>query len=160
VWLDAADTGRTETSSGPGTGAFRGIVWDRQFQNVPTEWQRLSPEPPLPHEALVAGESVDQRLDHDASPIIGPLLELQHAVWVPVKPRGRLRGILLAGSRRKHGKLPAEALESAASELALAIELEEEQQSARDSQADLLLARETLHSLNGTEVPGHARCVG
>jgi len=153
VWLDAADTERTETSTSSGTGAFRGIVWDRQSQNIPLEWQRLSAEPPLPHEALAAGESVEQRLDHDNLPIIGPLLELQRAMWVPVKRRGRLRGILLAGSRRKYGKLPAETLESAASELALAIELEEEQQLARDSQADLLLARKTLGTLLGSEKP-------
>ena len=151
VWLEAADTERAEMSTSPGTGAFRGIVWDRQSQNTPPEWQRLSAEPPLPHEALAAGESVEQRLDHDALPIIGPLLELQRAMWVPVKRRGRLRGILLAGSRRKYGKLPAEALESAASELALAIELEEEQQLARDSRVDLLLARKTLGSLTGSE---------
>lgn len=151
VWLEAADTERAEMSTSPGTGAFRGIVWDRQSQNTPPEWQRLSAEPPLPHEALAAGESVEQRLGHDALPIIGPLLELQRAMWVPVKRRGRLRGILLAGSRRKYGKLPAEALESAASELALAIELEEEQQLARDSQVDLLLARKTLGSLTGSE---------
>lgn len=154
VWLDAPDTEGIETSIGPGTEPFRGIVWDRQSQNIPLEWQRLSAEPPLPHEALAAGESVDQRLDHGALPIIGPLLELQRAMWVPVKRRGRLRGILLAGSRRKHGKLPAEALESAASELALAIELEEEQQLARDNQVDLLLARKTLDSLTGSEKPG------
>ena len=154
VWLDAPDTEGMETSIGPGTEPFRGIVWDRQSQNIPLEWQRLSAEPPLPHEALSAGESVDQRLDHGALPIIGPLLELQRAMWVPVKRRGRLRGILLAGSRRKHGKLPAEALESAASELALAIELEEEQQLARDNQVDLLLARKTLDSLIGSEKPG------
>jgi signal transduction histidine kinase len=153
VWLEAADTERAEASTSPGTGAFRGIVWDRQFQNIPVEWQRLSAEPPLPHEALAAGESVEQRLDHDALPIIGPLLELQRAMWVPVKRRGRLRGILLAGSRHKYGKLPAEALESAASELALAIELEEEQQLARDSQVDLLLARKTLGSLTRSEKP-------
>ena len=97
---------------------------------------------------------MEQRLDHDALPVIGPLLELQRAMWVPVKRRGLLRGILLAGSRRKYGKLPAEALESAASELALAIELEEEQQLARDSQVDLLLARKTLGTLLGQENPG------
>jgi len=153
VWLEAADTEGAETSTSPDTGAFRGIVWDRQSQNIPPEWQRLSAEPPLPHEALAAGESVEQRLDHDALPIIGPLLELQRAMWVPVKRRGRLRGILLAGSRRKYGKLPAEALESAASELSLAIELEEEQRLARDSQVDLLLARRTLESLVGSENP-------
>jgi signal transduction histidine kinase/CheY-like chemotaxis protein len=153
VWLDAADTERTERSTGPGTGAFRGIVWDRQFQDIPLEWQRLSAEPPLPHEALAAGESVEQRLDHDALPVIGPLLELRRAMWIPVKLRGRLRGILLAGSRRKYGKLPADVLESAASELVLAIELEEEQQLARDRQVDLLLANKTLGSLTGSEKP-------
>jgi hypothetical protein len=153
VWLDAADTERTERSTGPGTGAFRGIVWDRQSQDLPAEWQRLSAEPPLPHEALAAGESVEQRLDHNTLPIIGPLLELRRAMWIPVKLRGRLRGILLAGSRRKYGKLPADVLESAASELVLAIELEEEQQLARDSQVDLLLANKTLGSLTGSEKP-------
>jgi hypothetical protein len=154
VWLDSADTGRMQASTGPGAGVFRGIVWDRQSQNIPTAWQRLSAEPPLPHEALAAGESVEQRLDHDALPIIGLLLELQRAMWVPVKRRGHLRGILLAGSWRKHGKLPAEALESAASELAVAMELEEEQQLARDAEVDLLLARKTLGSLTGSEKPG------
>jgi signal transduction histidine kinase/CheY-like chemotaxis protein len=153
VWLDAADTERTESSTGPGTAAFRGIVWDRQFQDVPLEWQRLSAEPPLPHEALAAGESVEQRLDHEALPVIGPLLELRRAMWIPVKLRGRLRGILLAGSRRKYGKLPADVLESAASELVLAIELQEEQQLARDRQVDLLLANKTLGSLTGSEKP-------
>jgi hypothetical protein len=154
AWLDAPDTERMETSIGPGTEPFRGIVWDRQSQDIPLEWRRLSVEPPLPHEALSAGVSVDQRLDHGGLPIIGPLLELRRAIWVPVKRRGRLRGILLVGSRRKHGKLPAEALESAASELSLAIELEEEQQLARDNQADLLLARKALGSLSGSEKPG------
>jgi len=81
IWLDAPETERTERSAGPGTGAFRGIVWDRQSQDVPREWQRLSAEPPLPHEALAAGESVEQRLDHDALPVIGPLLELRRAMW-------------------------------------------------------------------------------
>jgi signal transduction histidine kinase len=153
VWLEAPETERTEASNGPLTGGFRGIVWDRQCEIVPLEWQRLSAEPPLPHEALAGGQTVEQRLDHDTLPIIGPLLELQRAMWVPVKRRGHLRGILLAGSRRKYGKLPAEALKSAASELALAIELEEEQQSGRDSQVDLLLARKTLGSLIGSEKP-------
>jgi signal transduction histidine kinase len=153
VWLEAADTEREQTSTSPGMGAFRGIVWDRQCQNIPLEWQRLSAEPPLPHEALAGGQSVEQRLDHGALPVVGPLLELQRAMWVPVKRRGRLRGILLAGSRSKNGKLPAEALESAASELGLAIELEEEQQSGRNSQVDLLLARKTLGSLTGSEKP-------
>src|ERR1700680_4533821 len=115
VWLDAPDTERMETSIGPGTEPFRGIVWDRQSQNIPLEWQKLSAEPPLPHEALSAGESVDQRLDHGALPIIGPLLELQRAMCAPVKRGAGLRGFLRAGTRRKHGNLPAEALESAAS---------------------------------------------
>jgi len=153
VWLEAADTERAAMSTSPGPGLFRGIVWDRQSQNTPPEWQRLSAEAPLPHEALAAGESVEQRLDHDALPIIGPLLELRRAMWVPVKRRGRLQGILLAGSRRKYGKLPSDALESAASELALAIELEEQQQSARNSEVDLLLARKTLGTVTGSEKP-------
>ena len=47
VWLDAPDTEGMETSIGPGTEPFRGIVWDRQSQNIPLEWQRLSAESPL-----------------------------------------------------------------------------------------------------------------
>jgi len=156
VWLDA-DIERAESSAGPVVGTFRGIVWDRQSENVPAEWQRLSPEAPLPHQLLAGGQSVEQKLDHGALPIIGPLLELRRAMWVPVQRGGRLRGILLAGSRSKHGKLPVEALESAASGLALAIELEEEKQSKRDSQADLLLARRTLASLGGLEQPAAHR---
>jgi hypothetical protein len=101
VWLEAADTERGETSTGPGTGAFRGIVWDRQCEILPLEWQRLSPQAPIPHEALAGGHTVEQKLDHGALPVIGPLLDLQRAVWVPVERKGRLRGILLAGNRNK-----------------------------------------------------------
>jgi signal transduction histidine kinase/CheY-like chemotaxis protein len=153
VWLGSADKEETEALNGPGAAGFRGIVWDRQREDVPVEWQRLSPETPLPHELLAGGQSVEQDLDHGALPVIAPLLELRRAMWVPVKRGGRLRGILLAGSRSKHQKLPVEALESAASELTLAIELEDQQQSLRDSQADLLLARRTLDSLAGSEKP-------
>lgn len=147
AWLQPSETETKPPANGSVPKGFRGIVWDRQSETLPVEWQHLSPEALLPQEVLASGQIVEQALEHGALPMIGPLVELRRAMWVPVERQGRLRGILLAGTRSKHGKLPVEALQAAASDIQLAIELEEEHHSARDGRLDLLLARKTLHAL-------------
>jgi hypothetical protein len=79
--------------------------------------------------------------------MLGPLMEMQHAVWVAVGRRGHLRGVLLAGTRTKQGALPLALLESVAAELLLAVELEEEHCIARERQADLTMAGEMMTAL-------------
>jgi hypothetical protein len=79
--------------------------------------------------------------------MLGALLELQRAVWAPVVSRGRLRGVLLAGTRRKHGVLPLARVEAVSVELALALELEEERRLARQRQADLTVVNRLLAEL-------------
>ena len=69
--------------------------------------------------------------------MLGALLELRRAVWAPVGARGQIRGVVLAGTRRKRGVLPVAHVEAISAELALAIELEEERQLARQRQADM-----------------------
>jgi signal transduction histidine kinase len=145
VWLESAET--EDFDHGP-IPSFRGVVWDRESENVPAEWRRLSPQVSLPQDLLTAGRSVE--LDQDALPIIGPLIELRRALWVPIGRKGRLVGVLLAGSRSRHGELPRELFESAAAELALAIDLEEEQRVSGERQADLCMVRQALVGFGGT----------
>jgi hypothetical protein len=98
VWIEQQPEQKEETSFPL---SFRGIVWERGVEVTPSEWARLSPEFPLPQE-LFAGKSVEQDLDRPpAGPMLGPLMEMQHAVWVAVGRRGRLRGVLLAGTRTR-----------------------------------------------------------
>jgi signal transduction histidine kinase/CheY-like chemotaxis protein len=125
------------------------MVWDSESAMVPAEWERLSPEPALPPELCSAGRSVEQELENGSLPMIGPLLGLRRAMWVPIERRGRLQGVLLAGSRSKHGELPKELFECAADRLALALELEEEQQRSRERQGDLSMTMQMLGSLSG-----------
>ena len=54
---------------------------------------------------------------------------------------------MLAGSRSRHGDMPRELFESAAAELALAMELEDEQRVAGERQADLGVVRQMLAGL-------------
>jgi signal transduction histidine kinase len=145
VWMECSDTGPT---LGCGFAGFRGVVADRNGETTPSEWERLSPEAPLPLELLNAGKSVEQDLDGAPDQIIlGVLVEMRQAVWVPVEIRGRLRGVLLAGLRKKHGALPVRLLEEVSAELALAAELDEERRLAQERQADITVTKEFLHQL-------------
>src|SRR5271170_2624005 len=87
------------------------------------------------------------------SAMIGPLVGLRHALWTPVEAKGRLRGLILTGSRRKQAALPMELAESVAAELALALEFEQEQRLARERQADVGLTKRILSLLGSSVSP-------
>jgi CheY-like chemotaxis protein len=151
VWIEPQPAQKEETSFPL---SFRGMVWEKGVEVTPSEWARLSPEFPLPQE-LFAGKSVEQDLDGSpARPMLGPLMEMQRAVWVAIGRRGHLRGVLLAGTRTKQGALPRALLESVAAELLLAVELEEEHRIARERQADLTMAGEMMTALGKSAQEG------
>ena len=152
VWLESGPDSGSASFAEYAAASFRGMVWDRDSEDIPLEWQHLSPQAPLPQELLTAGRSVE--FDEDAVPMIGPLLELRRAVLVPVGHSGRLRGVLLAGSRQKHGAIATALFESAAAELALAMELDEEQQRSASHHADLRIVKQVLADLSATRQPG------
>jgi signal transduction histidine kinase/ActR/RegA family two-component response regulator len=145
LWMDGAETG---DSPGSLRARFNGVVADRDGRVTPSEWERLSPEAPLPFELLNGGKTVE--LDLNGAPdqaILGALVEIRRAVWVPLAIRGRLRGVLLAGSRKRHGLLPVRLLESVSAELSLAMELDEQRRLAQQRQADLEVTKGFLDEL-------------
>jgi signal transduction histidine kinase/CheY-like chemotaxis protein len=136
VWLDEAQSA-PESHSG---GAFRGEVWEREVGNGPAGWVRLS-EDAIPKE-LLEGKSCEHSLDgRHAGLILGPLVELARALWVPVSANGMLRGVLMLGTRNKQVVLPRKAAEKTAEELGLLLELEEGRRVAAARKADLELER-------------------
>jgi signal transduction histidine kinase/ActR/RegA family two-component response regulator len=138
----------SERVPGRGFAEFRGIVADSDGEATPPEWERLSPETPLPVELLNGGKSVEQDLYRATDQmILGALVEMQRAVWVPVESRGHLRGVLLAGQRKKHAALPVRLLESVSAELALVVELDDERRRAQQQEADLLVTKQCLEQL-------------
>jgi signal transduction histidine kinase/ActR/RegA family two-component response regulator len=144
VWLER-DTDAAEV--------FRGLVWEKNEDQTPGEWERLSLQSPGLHDLLTAGRSVEQELDAAAAtPVFGPLIGLHHVLWTPVQGRSRLRGVMLMGSQKRHAQLPRELAESLAAELVLALEYEDEQRLAQHRQADVRFAREVLAAL----AVGHA----
>lgn len=144
VWLEA-EPGLSLQSDAPGQ--FQGLVWDRENGDMPMEWANLSVGPPLPEESLWAGKCVEQDLEAvPDQPIIGPLVELRRAAWIPIERKGQLKGVILAGSRGKQAFVSLGAMQSVAAELALAIGLEEEQIIARIRTADLRAARSILEA--------------
>jgi signal transduction histidine kinase/ActR/RegA family two-component response regulator len=152
IWLDAA-----AARPGAPPGVFHGLVWDRDAEDLPPEWRQLSPEAPLPQAVLTAAGSVE--IDFKASPetiILGPLLALRRALWVPVASQGRLRGMLLTGSKRRAAKLSRHLAEVVSAELALALECEEERRLAQDRQADLAVTRRMVQALGTGAVPEKA----
>jgi signal transduction histidine kinase/FixJ family two-component response regulator len=169
VWLEADSKVSPQDED---TARFHGMVWDRGNLETPQEWASLSVEPPLPVELLLRGKTVEQDLQAlHANPIIGLLVGLRHALWVPIARNEQLKGVILAGSRGKQPECSREHLESVAAELALALGLEEEQRIARLRNKDLgavrrFLAQQAatssedalLSSLveSSTETPAHA----
>jgi signal transduction histidine kinase/AmiR/NasT family two-component response regulator len=150
IWLEpAADAGDTG-----GTAVFTGAVWERNGGNLPREWRRISAEAPLPREVLNGTKSVEYELEGaTVLPMLGPLVELQRALWVPVNGRQILGGLILAGSREHHVPLPRAKVERIADELGLLLEIEEERRLARERQEDLMLWRRVQDLLEQPEVP-------
>ena len=144
VWIESAD----DESSDDRRNAFRGIVVDRDHGDTPAEWERLSPEAPLPVELLASGKSVEQDIGAKPdAPILGALVGMQHVVWVPIESDGRLRGVLFAGHRRKNGAWSRAPLQQVAAELALALELEDQRRLARERLEEKAATRQLLTTL-------------
>ena len=102
IWLEpAADEGD------PGTIVFHGAVWERHAENLPPEWRKISADAPLPQVVLNGTTSVEYTLEKTlGAPMLGPLLELQRVLWVPVNRGHNLAGLILAGNRDKEAPLP------------------------------------------------------
>jgi two-component system NtrC family sensor kinase len=131
--------------------SFRGIVLEKEGDATPAEWSRLSPEPPLPGELLIGLQTVDQELNESKSrPMIGALIEIRHALWVPVIVHGHLRGVLFIGQRKKQTQVPRALSESLAAELALALQLEDERRLGRERHDD---SRRVIAALTGSQSP-------
>jgi signal transduction histidine kinase/ActR/RegA family two-component response regulator len=142
VWLESdVDAGSQDESAT----AFHGIVWDSGTDEAPKEWARLSIEPPLPVELLLRGKTVEQDLQAlPANPILGLLVGVRHALWIPIERKQQLRGVILSGSTGKHPAVSRQQVESVAAELALALGLEEEQRISRLRTEDLAAFRRFL----------------
>ena len=142
VWLEADSNASPQHENAAG---FHGMVWDRGNLETPQEWALLSLEPPLPDELLLQGKTVEQDLEaFPSNPIIGPLVGLRHATWVPIETKEQLRGVILSGSTGKQPACSRERVEAVAAELALALRLEEEQRIARLRNEDLGAVRRFL----------------
>jgi signal transduction histidine kinase/CheY-like chemotaxis protein len=147
VWLEAAPAAEEH----PSPVIFRGEVWERDGGNPPVEWTHLSGDSPLPQEVLSNGRSVEHQLGESYDgPILGPLVGLERALWVPVTSHKALRGLVLVGTREKHRSLPLIRAEQVAAELGWLLEFEEEQRVSRLQKADLALIRR-LHAFLGAK---------
>ena len=155
IWLepaeDAGDTGDAVI--------FTGAVWERNGGSLPQEWRRISAEAPLPREVLNGTNSVEHKLEGASGlPMLGPLVELQRVLWVPVNGHHNLGGLILAGTREHDLPLPRAQVERIATELGLLLEIEEERRLARERQEDLLLWRRVQDLLEQPEVPADLLC--
>ena len=86
-----------------GDGSFRGILWDTQEDLGETKGSRLSQEIASFLRPLEAGDSkAESALDISPhAPIIGPLLDMHRALWIPVMRGGHRQGLLMAASHRR-----------------------------------------------------------
>ncbi len=150
VWIEANEEVAADAQ---GIASFRGIVADADGAAIPGEWSRLSPAA-LPRELLMGLQSVEQELlDSSSHPVIGAIVEMRNALWVPVETRGHLHGVILACARKKHATLPKTFAETVAVELALALEVDDERRVSRERQQDFASVRSVLAALASAESP-------
>jgi signal transduction histidine kinase/ActR/RegA family two-component response regulator len=146
VWLEpTSDDTKNE-------GALRGMVWDREIVTSPREWISLSPQTVLPPARVVSGSATEIDLTGKTTqPIVGPLVGLNRALWVPVQHAGKLRGVLLAGTSGTRKELPREKLLELSVELAIALAFETERKVARERHTDLTLLGKILTELQTSD---------
>ena len=135
------------------SGAFHGLVWDRATrEECPAEWKVLSLEPPLPEQLLLRAEPFEQNLDDSVrNAVIGQLVGLRRALWVPVADQwpgclGRVRGLILLGSISKPLAPFLDGAKSVAAELALALRAEEQFRDVQIRNAELDLVQHMVQS--------------
>jgi signal transduction histidine kinase/AmiR/NasT family two-component response regulator len=134
--------------------AWRGVVWDRESESTPAEWLQLSGEAPLPQEVVFGGVAVEHELEPGGQPmLIGVLIGLEKALWVPIGVRGRLQGVILCGARSAQTTLGRATALRVAAELTLYLAWEEERIRSREGHADIALTRR-IHAELGPG--GHA----
>jgi signal transduction histidine kinase/CheY-like chemotaxis protein len=147
VWLEPEASAESAKEL---SGGFHGLVWDRAHSDTPLEWRNLSVEPPLPEELWLTGRAVEQEFaESSAKPLIGQLVGLRRALWIPVASRNLVKGLILLGSKGRPLVSSRECAESVAAELALALELQDQLRFNRTRNADLALVRRLLEPSPG-----------
>lgn len=113
-------------------------------------------EPPLPEQLLLRPEHFEQDLDDSArNAVIGQLVGLRRALWVPVADQGYdhgqgslgcVRGLILLGNAVDSLAPFLARAKSVAAELALALRAEEHLRAVRVRNAELDLVRQIMQS--------------
>jgi len=134
--------------------AWRGVVWDRESETPPAEWEQLSGEAPIPSQVFLVARAVEQHVANDSGTIlIGVLIAMRRVLWVPIVIGGRVLGVILCATREKERVLSRVTPARLAAELALELAWKEERGVSRQRYADLALARRLHAELN---TPGRA----
>ena len=121
--------------------SWRGVVWDRESESTPVEWEHLSSAASFPQDLLLAGREVEQELtDHSPYILSSILMELRKVLWVPITSPHGLQGVILCGAWEKNRTLPRALPLRLAAELALQLSWQNERRVARERHADLALA--------------------
>jgi signal transduction histidine kinase/CheY-like chemotaxis protein len=144
VWLEPQTAAPSDANT---PAVLRGMLWEANGEPTPSDWGKLSLEPPLPLELMAFAKPVEQ--DLDTTQIIGPLLGMRHALWTPIQGTNQLHGMLLHASHSKPASRPRELAGAVAAELALVLDWEQEKRLARECLHDIRLNQQILEALGG-----------
>lgn len=149
IWLEPDVNAQSPSEF---SGAFHGLIWDRTArEECPPEWKLLSPEPHLPEHLLFRVEPFEQNLDDSVrKAVIGQLVGLRRALWVPVADQSRIRGLILLGSVSNSLVHFLDRANSIAADLALALRAEEQFRAVRIRNAELDLVQRMVESRSDT----------
>ena len=101
VWLE--EPGEADT--------LRGVVRERGAGETRREWTRLAMALPFLRPLYLRGESVEQDLGGSgAEALVGVMVEMRRAVWMPVRQDDRTLGVLFAATSHRGNWLTAASL--------------------------------------------------
>lgn len=131
-----------------GSDTLLGVVRDRSGNATPHEWTRLAADLPFLRPVYARGRTHEPVLvGGQSEALIGPMLEMQQAAWVPIRQREHAVGVVFAATRRRGNSFSAVPLERVAAELALALEAGRERGARLERDADLQFTRNTLEKI-------------
>ncbi len=127
VWLDM--------SKGPVS--YLGTVVEAAPRPIPEEWKRLDISLPFFGALLESRETVRADVDDGSMPVIGPLIGMRTAAWVPLRVRQRTLGVAMLAHEHYARSLDTGLLQMLADEISLAVAQWRDSEMCASQQAEL-----------------------
>jgi signal transduction histidine kinase/CheY-like chemotaxis protein len=122
--------------------SFQGRFWNDGRESDSSVWEAIGTNLPFPKSLMDGASTLQLALRPTQAGIrTDAATDMRHALWVPIRVKNQLAGVLFAATRNSSARFPREEIERAAAELALVLELRSQAALAQARAIDLAETR-------------------